>query len=404
MENQENLRNLTRQEKGQMIAEKFRIRRTDNGYEVPSQSNSGKYLVKIMYDNKECNCPDYETRRCKCKHIFAVEYILKEEIDNEGNKTITQTIKKTYGQNWKTYNISQQQEKEKLIELLADITSRIQQPAYTFGRPNSNLGDAIFSMVFKVYSTFSGRRFATDMSWALEKGYIESKTPYNTMFDYFKKPELTPILAQMVRLTSMPLRTIETKFNTDSTGFGTSNFQRWYSFKHGKEISSRRWVKCHFVNGAKSNIITSVKITAENEADCPQLAGMAKETAESFNMEELSGDKAYLSRDNFELIDGLGGTFYVPFKSNSKPSGNGMIWKQMYYYFMLKNEEYLKHYHLRSNAETTVNMVKAKFGDSVRSKLWPSQVNEVLCKIICHNICCVIMEMNNLGIKADFTN
>ncbi len=399
---EQNFRNLTREQRGMLIAQKYRIRRTDKGYEVPSQFNKGKYLVKVRYDKKECNCPDYEIRRCKCKHIFAVEYTLKEEIDREGNTIITQTVKKTYPQNWKAYNISQQQEKEKLMELLSDITGRIRQPAYVFGRPKGNLGDNIFAMVFKVYSTFSGRRFATDMNWALEKCFIESKVPYNTMFDYFKKPELTPILAQMVILTSLPLRTVETKFNIDATGFGTSNFQRWYSFKHGKEICSRRWVKCHFINGAKSNIVTSVKITSEFDNDCPQLSELSNKTAEHFNMEELSGDKAYLSKDNFELIDNLGGTFYVPFKSNSKATGNGMIWKKMYHYFMLNNEEYLQHYHSRSNAESTVNMIKSKFGDRVRSKLWIAQVNEVLCKIIAHNICCVIQEMNELGIKGEF--
>ncbi len=399
---EQNFRNLTREQRGKLIAQKYRIKRTDKGYEVPSQFNKGKYLVKVRYDKKECNCPDYELRKCKCKHIFAVEFTLKEEIDKEGNTVITQTVKKTYPQNWKSYNISQQTEKEKLMELLADITSRIRQPAYTFGRPKGNLGDNIFAMVFKTYSTFSGRRFATDMKWALEKGFIENRVPYNTMFDYFKKPELTPILAKMVILTSLPLRTAETKFNIDSTGFGTSNFQRWYSFKHGKEICSRRWVKCHFVNGAKSNIITSVKITTENDADCPQLKEMAKDTAKYFNMEELSGDKAYLSKDNFELVNSLGGTFYAPFKSNSKGSGNGMIWKKMYHFFMLNNEEYLQHYHARSNAETTVHMIKSKFGDRVRSKLWTAQVNEVLCKIIAHNICCVIMEMNGLGLESNF--
>lgn len=399
---EQNFRNLTREQRGVLIAQKYRITRTDKGYEVPSQFNKGKYLVQVKYDSKECNCPDYEVRRQKCKHIYAVEYTLKTETDQEGNTIITQTVKKTYPQNWKSYNLSQQAEKEKLMQLLADITSRIRQPAYTYGRPKGNLSDNIFAMIFKTYSTFSGRRFATDMKWALSKGFIENKVPYNTMFRYFKKPELTPILAQIVTLTSLPLKTVETKFNTDSTGFGTSNFQRWYSFKHGKEICSRRWVKCHFVNGAKTNIITSVRITTENDADCPQLPEMAKETARNFDMQELSGDKAYLSKENFELVNSLGGTFYVPFKTNSQPSGNGMIWKKMYHYFMLRNEEYLQHYHNRSNAETTVHMIKSKFGDSVRSKLWTAQVNEALCKVICHNIVCVIMETQNLGINPDF--
>lgn len=74
----------------------------------------------------------------------------------------------------------------------------------------------------------------------------------------------------------------------------------------------------------------------------------------------------------------------------------------MYHYFMLNNEEYLSHYHKRSNVETTVHMIKSKFGDRVRSKSWNAQVNEVLCKVIAHNICCVIMEMHTLGIEADF--
>ena len=60
---------------------------------------------------------------------------------------------------------------------------------------------------------------------------------------------------------------------------------------------------------------------------------------------------------------------------------------------MLNNEEYLQHYHARSNAEN--KGIKSKFGDRVRSKLWTAQVNEVLCKIIAHNVCCVIMKMND---------
>lgn len=76
--------------------------------------------------------------------------------------------------------------------------------------------------------------------------------------------------------------------------------------------------------------------------------------------------------------------------------------EKMYYLFMLKNDEFLEHYHKRSNAESTVQMVKSKFGDFVRSKTWTAQVNEVLCKIICHNICVVIQEMHELGIEPDF--
>ena len=78
------------------------------------------------------------------------------------------------------------------------------------------------------------------------------------------------------------------------------------------------------------------------------------------------------------------------------------MWRKIYHYFMFANWEFMEHYHQRSNAETTIHMIKSKFGDSVRSKDWTAQVNEVLCKVICHNICCVIQEMHELGVNPDF--
>lgn len=69
---------------------------------------------------------------------------------------------------------------------------------------------------------------------------------------------------------------------------------------------------------------------------------------------------------------------------------------------MFSREDFLNHYHKRNNSETVFHMVKSKFGDSVRSKTWTAQVNEILLKILCHNICVVIQEMHELGIKPDF--
>jgi len=392
-----------RKQRGYEIAKTSRIVKTEQGWKVPSQSGSGFYIVKSNGFGAECDCPDHELRQCKCKHIWAVELIVTQEVDKQGNVTITKTIRKTYSQDWKNYNLSQQKEKELFMKLLADITSRIRQPAYTFGRPTIPLSDMAYNVIFKVYSTYSGRRFTSDMKITKEKGYIENTAHFNSIFNYLRKKELTPLLAQMVTITSLPLRTIEHDFAIDSTGFGTSIFQRWFSFKHGKEISSRIWVKCHFVTGVKTNIIPSVKITSEFDNDCPQLPELVNKTAENFDMEEVSGDKAYLSRDNMNVIKQAGALPFIPFKSNSTDRADGSYtWKKMYHYFMLNNEEFLQHYHKRSNAESSVQMIKSKFGDNVRSKDWTGQVNEVLCKIISHNIVCVIHEMHSLGINPDF--
>ena len=47
-------------------------------------------------------------------------------------------------------------------------------------------------------------------------------------------------------------------------------------------------------------------------------------------------------------------------------------------------------------------MIKSKFGDAVRSKTEIAQVNEVLLKVLCHNICVVIHETFELGIEPNF--
>ena len=47
-------------------------------------------------------------------------------------------------------------------------------------------------------------------------------------------------------------------------------------------------------------------------------------------------------------------------------------------------------------------MVKAKFGDHLRSKTDTAMVNEARCKILCHNVCCLIQSMYELGVVPMF--
>src|SRR5689334_1131043 len=89
-----------------------------------------------------------------------------------------------------------------------------------------------------------------------------------------------------------------------------------------------------------------------------------------------------LSHENLELVVKHGGTPYIPFKSNSVPGEPGSIWDRMFGYFQFNRQDFLKHYHARSNVESTFSMCKAKFGDAVRSKTDTAMKNEVLCKFL----------------------
>ena len=90
---------------------------------------------------------------------------------------------------------------------------------------------------------------------------------------------------------------------------------------------------------------------------------------------------------------------WVPEISCLKLAG---LWKKMYHYFHLNRDEFLEHYHKRSNAETVFDMVKMKFGDKLKSKNPLAQQNELLCKFITHNLVVLIHEMYELGIIPRF--
>jgi transposase len=57
------------------------------------------------------------------------------------------------------------------------------------------------------------------------------------------------------------------------------------------------------------------------------------------------------------------------------------VWARLFHYYNFKREEFLLHYHKRSNSESTFSMIKAKFGERLRCKTQRAQFNEALCKV-----------------------
>lgn len=223
------------------------------------------------------------------------------------------------------------------------------------------------------------------------------------MGHFIQREDLTPVLLGLILKSALPLKEVEHDFAVDSSGFSTCRFDRWYSFKYGREVISRIWIKAHLINGVKTHIVTGIKITEAYANDSPQFPELVNTTAKTFQINEVSADKEYSSRNNLEVVASLGGTAFIPFKSNATDKQRGSpIWSKMYHYFMYNKETFLEHYHKRSNVETVFHMIKAKFGDSVRRKTKTAQINEVLLKILCYNICVVIQEMFELGIQPNF--
>ncbi|HEX3106942.1 MAG TPA: transposase [Terriglobales bacterium] len=243
----------------------------------------------------------------------------------------------------------------------------------------------------------------SDLRDAQQRGFISRTPHYNSIFNYLENPDMTPILRGLITQSSMPLQSVETDFAADSSGFMTSRFVRWFDVKYGKERAEHDWVKCHLMCGVKTNIVTAIEIGDKHASDTALFSPLVEATSRNFTISEVSADKAYGSLANTNTVTQCGGTPYISFKGNATGAAGGTF-QQMFHYFMFRRQDFLQHYHKRSNIESTFSMIKRKFGDSLRSKTDVAMVNETLCKILCHNLVVLIHEMYELGIEPVFWN
>jgi transposase len=404
-----------REAKGREIADRARIIKEGNLYLVPSQSGKGKY--KVRPDLPYCSCPDFDFRRQPCKHIYAVQVTVEKTqttVIEQGKTTVTETVKvtrKTYAQpDWPAYHASQVNEKRIFLYLLNQLCQGVGSPAqHGAGQRRLPLEDMIFAMAYKVYSTLSTRRFMTDLKDAQAKGYLSSLPCYNSVINYFDSEMVTDYLQMLIEESSLPLSSIETDFAVDSSGLSTCRFVQWVRAKYFEPelVEKRDWIKVHLMCGVKTNVVTSVEITDQYAGDSPYFKPLVERTAQGFLMNEISADKAYLSNGNLKTVVDNNAMPYIPFKSDTLPNNhkknkNSPLWKQMYHYFSYNQERFMKQYHKRSNVETTFHMIKSKFGDALRSKTRRAMINEALLKVLCHNICCLIAAMYELGLKPKF--
>jgi len=316
--------------------------------------------------------------------------------------------KKSYGQKWPEYNAAQVNEKTKFLRLLHELCQGVIEPPQPLGRPRLPVADMLFCMALKVYTKFPARRSLSDLKVAYDLGFISRVPGYNTILNHFGMKELTRYLEQLITESSLPLKAVERDFAVDSTGFSTSTFGRYVDLRYGKAdvIDRRKWIKVHLMCGVLTHIVTAAEVSKPNAGDSPFFKPLVEATDLNFDIREVSADKAYSSLANLRVVVAKKGTPFIAWKVNAKAehSSGDPLWTRMYHFYAYNEAWFNKHYHKRSNVETTFSMIKEKFGARLLSKTEVAQVNEVLCKVLCHNICVVIQSMYELGIEPVFWN
>ena len=104
----------------------------------------------------------------------------------------------------------------------------------------------------------------------------------------------------------------------------------------------------------------------------------------------------------------MGAEPFIPLKAGtgagkSKGYKRDPDWEDLVRRFTMHPTDFYNEYHQRSNVETVFAMIKARFGgELLLSKSAVAQVNEVLMRVVCHNICVVINQMYRRGVEPEF--
>ena len=374
-----------------------------------------------------CSCPDvFRT----CKHILALQIKLNggrqtraipalawaptsstvEHQPPESEPVITMPAPKEPAAtpkqriDWRTYNRTQTNEGWAFPQLLHDLCALVLEPVGSAtGRPRVPIRDLLFGEVYREYSGLSSRRCHAIIEEIAMDGWISQAYSYNAGTSFLKEPETTDLLRALIAESARPLRSIERTFAPDSSGFSTSTHGRWHDEKHGAVKTGKTYVKTHIMVGVTTHIITAAAASVEPLGDITAFPKLLEETRGAhFTVDELVADSAYRSEAMLEWLDNLGIDAWIPFRNNARFHYDGSLWDRHLAVFLLNQDRFLQHYHQRSQVETAFSMIKTKYGDNVRGKTPTSQANNVLCKLLAHNLYVLIRSIYELGLEPEF--
>jgi len=185
--------------------------------------------------------------------------------------------------------------------------------------------------------------------------------------------------------------------SVDSTGVGTKLFDRWLSHPTDR---SKDFVKLHAAIDDRGAAF-SIAITDGTTSDItlfPYLMGDV-----DANVGVVRADKAYLSRDNVQLVEDMGAVPFIKPKSYSKMMSKGKFaWRHMHFRYRQDQGRFLKEYNQQRRIEAFFSRFKRRFGPSLRNRVGTMRRKEVWMKILILNILVVAGEQieEELGVAS----
>lgn len=397
-------------------------------YLVPSAAGNGsRYVVDTNPTAESCSCLDWARhgnydRPHRCKHLWAVFHVLKladgSELimrkPREKDRKPKKEKRDDYPRDFRAANACRTLIPllgPRLIEELVDSSGLFDPPAKRGrGAPAVPEADIVKVALLREFDELTaGKAEARAANGAVR---ITQVPHYNTLLERFAAPSLMPKYHKLLAASALVLFPFETGFAVDGTGFGSRVHDHYYVEKHGTKAQKRRptktsrWVDAKIVYGVRTHVIAAVQVT-EKHADggepgvMPEL--LRRTIANGAQVREWYADAAYCTENCATAVEEVGASFYVDWIRGRTGKTKQAALLRLYKTFDANPERYWNLYDTgRPLAETGNMMLKTRFGHCLRSRQPNQQYAEVMLRCICHNIACLVMAMEELGVETKY--
>lgn len=320
-------------------------------------------------------------------------------------------IKKQYTQrkkrNWRLYNYASTKEFGLVLKLTDNLIRflGIKTYGYKTGRPPVQMRDMVFSCILKIYLEKSIRTSEGIVEELLfSKKYISKKAHYNTVINYMNNPEMTKYLYKIIKETASIMSPFEDSISIDGTGISTFTKKHWVDDRLN-EKEFKKYKKLQLISGNKTHIILSAGVFdgETSEKDKKHFEKLLNNMPNNFVVKEMMGDGAYYVGDFAEIVKARNiEPYFKPPKNASTKTQAGVELRKMVRKWKRFKDAWNPEYHKRSNIESSINSMKSKFLYYARSKKDIALKNEILCKVICHNLSVIIRGIYERNIDISY--
>ena len=296
--------------------------------------------------------------------------------------------------NWSKYDDAQINEMNDMLLLIRDTVDEsarrldldIEKPEGR-GRPPLPAADLAKAVLIQQYFDVANRTTAGLVLLFEEKMGFERPFSYKSVERAYEDPRVVAILNEVFDMTQEPVSDKESSFAPDGTGLPISMKKNWESEGDGDDHEGYDYMVG--MAGTTYGIYSAVEFPKNpNAHESPFFEPLLQRTAAHYSSIDLvSGDSAFLARDNCDLVIEAGGIprFY-PKKGITLKRKGSWAWTEMLLDFIENPQQWLREYHTRSNVESGFSTFKRHFLSPLRKCIGRRRKTETFARACDYNL------------------